>query len=83
MTDDDQLKAAIRAVLKRDPQCSTHLVIKRAAEALVRKREWTARTDPGCRFPTFLTYADPRQHSSFDRGAIRWKVDEIRAELGA
>ncbi len=81
MISNDLLEAAIRAVLEHNPECSTDLVIKQAAEALIRKPEWTARTDPRCRFPTYLSYDGPREHVSIDRGFIRLIVSDVRAEL--
>ena len=78
---DDQIEAAIRASLERDTELSTDLVIKQAAEDLIRKPEWSARTDPRCRFPTYLSYDGPGGHVSFDRGFIRLIVSDVRAEL--
>ncbi len=81
MISNDQIEAAIRAALQRDPALSTDLVIKQAAETLICRPEWTARTDPRCRFPTYLSYAGPGGHVSYDRGFIRLIVSDARAEV--
>jgi hypothetical protein len=78
---DERLRAAIRAVLERDPECWTDVVIKRAAEALICEPEWTAHTDARCQFPTYLSYDGLGPHVSFARDAIRWRVEDVRAEL--
>ena len=81
MISNDQIEAAIRAALERNPELSTDLVIKQAALALIRKPEWTAHTDPRCRFPTYLSYSGSGGNASFDRAFIRLIVRDIRAEL--
>ena len=77
----DRLKAAIRAVLKHDPECPTDRVIKQAAATLIREPEWTARTDPRCQFPTYLSYSGPHGNHSFSRLAIRWSISDVRTEV--